>query len=155
MLLPFSSFSVHPSGGKRVMGKGLVSSFISWHPVCSSLCYQGWTAEAVGLWDRISALSCLSGCPLYGLRAKKLGAPGENESVLCVYSKLWGQRQRRRHCGQAWALKCLKLVAEDTLLKENISWFEWTWLPSARNDSCRCKSGDESTVSIVHCRGNI
>lgn len=60
LMLLFFLFSVPPSGGKWVTGRRLVSSFISWQPMCSSLCYQGWAAEAVGLraWD--SAPGCLS-----------------------------------------------------------------------------------------------
>lgn len=62
LMLLFFLFSVPPSGGKWVTGRRLVSSFISWQPVCSSLCYWGWAAEAVGprAWDR--APGCLSVC---------------------------------------------------------------------------------------------
>lgn len=51
----FFLFLVPPWGGKWVMGRGFVSSFISWQPMCSPLCYQGQTTEAV--WPQGSANS--------------------------------------------------------------------------------------------------
>lgn len=45
LMLLFFLFSVPPSGGKWVTARGLVSSFISWQPMCS---YRGRAAEAVG-----------------------------------------------------------------------------------------------------------
>lgn len=80
----FFFFSLPPSGGKWVTGRRPVSSFIRWQPTCSSLCYWGWAAEAVGPRAGDQAPGCLSGLLLYGHRA--WGIEWKWMSRLC----LWG-----------------------------------------------------------------
>lgn len=56
----FFLFLVPPWGGKWVMGRGFVSSFISWQPMCSPLWYQGQTTEAVGPQGSANSPGCRS-----------------------------------------------------------------------------------------------
>lgn len=111
LMFLFFLFSKPPCGGKWVTGRRLVSSFISWQPMCSSLRYQGWAAEAVGPWARDRAPGCLSAWQGSRYTAIELGAWGKM-NVWTEFMGSWtspsGQARGVKSPGEAGGRHCAK-----------------------------------------------
>lgn len=116
--------SLAPPGGKWVMARRLVSSFINWQLMCNPLWCHGWRAEAVGQCNSASSPGWLARCHGSWPRAH-----GTRWKWICGKC-FWLQWLWTLPCGQAGDLNLQqKQTAGDATHNIQASWIvhNWPW----------------------------